>query len=226
MNNELYHHGIMGMKWGHRRWQNEDGSYKPGGEERYYTPKQQKKEFKVFNKSQSKGYRNYYDRMKDYSKKSKVIQERSKELTDLADKARDLDSQYDDYIYENEKVREKATEMALKKAKKEPYYDEKFEDDIINYFLYDEDYLEKAADQLFKNNAKYNQVKKDRNKAISNYKSKCKQITDQIVGEYGDKKVSGLADVKNLKYKEVVYHALTDPHTMWMFTSDDKIGRT
>ena len=38
MNNELYHHGIMGMKWGHRRWQNEDGSYKPGGEEHYYTP--------------------------------------------------------------------------------------------------------------------------------------------------------------------------------------------
>lgn len=27
------HHGIRGMKWGVRRFQNEDGSYKPGGEE-------------------------------------------------------------------------------------------------------------------------------------------------------------------------------------------------
>lgn len=32
---ELYHHGIKGMKWGVRRFQNEDGSYKAGAEGRY-----------------------------------------------------------------------------------------------------------------------------------------------------------------------------------------------
>lgn len=31
----LYHHGIKGMKWGRRRWQNEDGSLTPAGERRY-----------------------------------------------------------------------------------------------------------------------------------------------------------------------------------------------
>ena len=36
--NELYHHGIKGQKWGVRRFQNEDGSLKPAGEGRYYTP--------------------------------------------------------------------------------------------------------------------------------------------------------------------------------------------
>lgn len=32
---ELYHHGIFGMKWGERRYQNKDGSLTPAGKERY-----------------------------------------------------------------------------------------------------------------------------------------------------------------------------------------------
>ena len=32
---ELYHHGILGMKWGIRRYQNEDGSYTKAGKARY-----------------------------------------------------------------------------------------------------------------------------------------------------------------------------------------------
>ena len=32
---ELYHHGILGMKWGIRRYQNKDGSLTPAGQKRY-----------------------------------------------------------------------------------------------------------------------------------------------------------------------------------------------
>lgn len=32
---ELYHHGILGQKWGIRRYQNEDGSLTPAGRKRY-----------------------------------------------------------------------------------------------------------------------------------------------------------------------------------------------
>lgn len=35
MNYELYHHGIKGMKWGVRRFQNDDGSLTSAGKKRY-----------------------------------------------------------------------------------------------------------------------------------------------------------------------------------------------
>lgn len=35
MENELYHHGIKGMRWGVRRFQNADGSYTSAGKARY-----------------------------------------------------------------------------------------------------------------------------------------------------------------------------------------------
>lgn len=35
MNNELQHHGILGMKWGVRRYQNKDGTLTAAGQKRY-----------------------------------------------------------------------------------------------------------------------------------------------------------------------------------------------
>lgn len=54
--NELYHHGILGMKWGIRRYQNSDGSLTDEGRARYgYSKKELKKAIKGAKKNYSKG---------------------------------------------------------------------------------------------------------------------------------------------------------------------------
>ena len=61
---ELYHHGILGMKWGVRRYQNEDGSLTPAGEKRY---------LKKVTKDMTK-FTNAYQNAKTTEEKQKLIE--------------------------------------------------------------------------------------------------------------------------------------------------------
>lgn len=55
---ELYHHGILGQKWGIRRYQNFDGSYTQAGLERYRTSsnayRRRKEEYKSIKQDPSR----------------------------------------------------------------------------------------------------------------------------------------------------------------------------
>lgn len=71
---DLMHHGIKGMKWGIRRYQNEDGSLTSTGKVRY-AKKEWKNASKEFNKSQRKnnfGMRMVQDRKNKEEKAKKV----------------------------------------------------------------------------------------------------------------------------------------------------------
>lgn len=222
----IMHYGILGQKWGVRRYQNPDGSLTPEGRMRL-----QKSEYEIAKKSQTKLYRSDYDRMLDYSNKSKVVKEYSSKLSDSANKVKDLYSDLESYNYSEDK-RWKIYELAAKMANEQMYkdtpnldelYSEKDKDRLLEMYVYDGGFFDKVADQINKNDPGYSKLKKEYRSAVKEYKTKCKDLAEEIIGSYGDEKIGGLGS--DMTYRELVHYAISHPNLMYTFTSDESMGR-
>lgn len=193
-NNTLYHHGVKGMRWGVRRYQNKDGSLTAKGKKRYA-----KELYSEMEKNDSKLYRTDYrtaiknklasdKRVKEYvSKNHMEYKKLLKEWNDTQDKI--------DEKYASTDVYKRAYKKAIKNGgdPKQKYFD---------------DYVS----ELMSEDAEIKKLQSTSDKAwnkLNDFSNRSKPLVDDILGKYSDKPANAIYD-HNVKAKQWVSSALED----------------
>ena len=170
--NELYHHGILGQKWGVRRYQNEDGSYTAEGRQHYginVTPmKSTLNPFKAVKQIRQRQKEVYNNIDKIQKVNSYMIENNNGRVIDT--KYSDIRKAYDHV--EKSSISEKARSQGFVKDKYgflskkvngiECYCNEDGDIDTINFITKDKNY--------FKNSSIEKAMKKEVNDIVSSSK--------------------------------------------------------
>lgn len=188
--NELYHHGIKGQRWGIRRYQNEDGTLTPEGRKHYgiegldssrrnfKSSSQAKREYikesKELNKKLRKGNRKLYDEAYDEAEKEanqkevKCISDANKNKQFVSDWKKAAKRYYDaDYGNSGEDWLDAMNESEKELKRKYP----QFKDLIDGFSPHEHIYSKESFDKIMKMKPNPNAAKKY-NDSIDNDKIK------------------------------------------------------
>lgn len=220
----LAHHGVLGMKWGVRRYQNKDGSFTALGRSR-----EQKQNFKSIRKAYKKKSTNrdnvynagekFRDTATEFAKKS-ITKEDKQKLNDAKKKWLDLVNGAEDF-YDSKECKQ-ASAKAYKDTmdyfkKKDPGYLntiiknnkgkttnlDKFHDFRKMYEGYEDTAWDAAKEKWSK--TQKGQNKKAEQAAWNNYMKMEKTMVDKWLGSYGNTKLNNLSK-SSANYRDLVYN--------------------
>lgn len=201
-NNYLAHHGILGQKWGVRRYQNLDGSYTDAGKSRYgkRLTKEKKKQQKQFYKeiSGDSTWIGVTNRLRE-----------SKDLKKAVNKAKE-NPEFQSHINNAKKattILDKFEELPYKESQK--YFDDRRIMDYQGAFkLYLQD--TKQYDQYLSSLASIKEVRKFG-----------KDIATDLLGKYGNKRIQ-YGKTMSSQIENAIEHVLKMPDTYFDDIDDDQ----
>lgn len=198
----LAHYGILGQKWGIRRYQNTDGTLTAAGKVRY--SKEIYKSFKSNKQKNNYGYKDYNGVSRKYA--NDIIDSNKQKYSGLYEKAKEfnklikLKREDFDKSKEYDEAYKKAVNAANNEMKKHPndypkedyFPGSKYLDRLIDYFFYDEGYYDEAEKKWKQTNRSKtsNQIDKVWDDLI---KESDKIVNNMIDKEIGNKKFNSLS---------------------------------
>jgi hypothetical protein len=193
---ELYHHGILGMHWGIRRFQNSDGSLTAEGRKRYGIG------------DDNPNVRFGFNPLKGgvYIENHKAIDSKSAELRAKIDTATDLFQKYNDdfvksanaFASDQKSINKIVSELKKDFGSYDQIDDEEYLEDVLD------DYVVSALSK--KTASSYQKYRS----AAEDYYSSAKKIANDIIGKYGNEPIE-VMDYKWLRtsdYKTAVQNAI------------------
>ena len=210
----LKHYGVKGMKWGVRRYQNEDGTLTALGKERYYTEDEQRKTYeRARNFVVKEGYGNSLkitgdkdleDAASFLKEQSKIVHRKYSEYAESC--ATDIDDMPNkrDFINEVKKRLDRDFGSPYQVDDPEFLWIDAWDtiDDIVESGKFESQQTKQARQNLAE--------------SVEQYRSNLKTVADSIVGKYGNQPVSyvekGFLSRKKITstYKDAVNNTLYD----------------
>lgn len=231
--NELWHHGILGQKWGVRRYQFPDGRLTAAGRKRYV---------KDITSKKYSSYKEARDSARQGINEGTV--KNLSELKESLSKFREAATKNEEFDYspEYKKAQIKAYNNTLEDLKKDrPEYIQeivqlnngseenldKFHDFRKTLEAYEDEYLSKAEREYYKDPVR-KQLKKQEEESLEAYLNECKKATNDLVGKYGSeiikydsKKLNNSAWAYGSKTVEDIVKSAIDGYVSDMVKAED-----
>ena len=205
----LEHHGIKGMKWGVRRYQNPDGSLTPAGRSRYGYPMtkgQAKKAIKNAKRAERKRSGKWMSTgendakvRRDYNnevKNDETLKEISKRREAIGNKI----SKSESIIEERKKDIERAETMKehLTEVQKDPNASRDVRREVERHYLSDKEQASKSKEEIAKESERLEKLWDKYNAEDAAYHKRNKEISNSYVNRFKEAAVKdlGIEDVE------------------------------